>query len=449
MEDKGYYQVRLESAEATVLPILAERFAVVDLPRQADGFFGMNHAYADEEMVKVSHDIGLSWFRDWSLKWHQVEPAQGEFDFAPFDFQIDRVLQEKLNVIGLLPFPATRWSTTAPAEMLSPGELGEQSWAAYMPRDLEEYAHYVRTTVRHYAGRVRIWEILNEPLYTGYALPTRFGYHVPDYVKLLKVAYQAVKEVQPDAVVIGGIAGEPETFTKEFIAAGGLEWVDMLNIHIYPVFQLPEIYVPRMEGLNAQVRAAGKSLPIAYTEGSYYGDDDLPFVPFHPGDMLMKPLESELECACYQTRFNLILLAQHTQFFIYHAGTGGALNNPAVGGIFFEWDSAPRKMAITQSVMSALFAADTKPIGSVWEQVRSYAFHSRGRTVVAVWDEEERGATLHPRAGARVLNLAGTTVKETSITLDGAPYYVLLEGSCHSNSSRSGWAGGCRRSPDR
>ena len=183
-----------------------------------------------------------------------------------------------------------------------------------------------------------------------------------------------------------------------------------------------------MEGLNARVHAAGESLPISFTEGSYYGDDDLPFVPFHPGDMLMKPLDSELECACYQTRFDLILLAQNVQFFIYHAGTGGALNNPAVGGIFFEWDSAPRKMAITQSVMSALFAADTVPIGSVWEQVRSFAFHSRGRTVVAVWDEEERGLTLHPQAGARVLNVAGTTVRETSVTLGGAPYYVVLEG---------------------
>jgi hypothetical protein len=429
VRDKGYYQLRLEAPGATVLPLLAERFAVIDFPRAADGYFGMNHAYSDEETVKLSRDIGLSWFRDWSLKWHQVEPEKGTFDFAPMDFQIERVRRQRLDVIGLLPFPSSKWASTAPPDATSSHDMRENAWAAYMPRDLDEFADYVRATVRHYKGRIHIWEILNEPLYTGYALPRRNGYTVEDYVSVLKTAYQTIKGVQPEATVIGGIAADPETLASEFIGAGGLDWVDMLNIHIYPVFQLPEAYLPRLAELNARMQEAGKAKPLAYTEGSYYGDDDLPFLPYRAGDNLMQPLESELECASYQARFDLILLAQNTKFVIYHAGSGGALNSPAVGGVFFEWDGAPRKMAITQSVMSHLFGRDTTYLGSVWDKARSFAFHSRGRTIVAVWDEQEQGLAVTAPAGPQVLNLAGGTVKEKRIALGETPYYLVFDGS--------------------
>jgi hypothetical protein len=155
----------------------------------------------------------------------------------------------------------------------------------------------------------------------------------------------------------------------------------------------------------------------------------LPFLPYRAGDNLMQPLESELECASYQARFDLILLAQNTKFVIYHAGSGGALNSPAVGGIFFEWDGAPRKMAITQSVMSHLFGRDTTYLGSVWDKGRSFAFHSRGRTIVAVWDEQEQGLAVTAPAGPQVLNLAGGTVKEKRIALGETPYYLIFDGS--------------------
>ena len=168
----------------------------------------MNHAYPPMEMLRVSKRLGLTWFRDWSLKWHQVEPEKGRFDFTAADFQIGRVLEEGLNVLGLLPFRVERLGVhRAGLEMRSQSYPATRARTGWLPRDLDEYADYVRRTVEHYRGRVHVWEILNEPIYTGLRAARRLGYTLADYVKLLKVAYQAVKEVQPDAVVIGGIAG--------------------------------------------------------------------------------------------------------------------------------------------------------------------------------------------------------------------------------------------------
>ena len=428
VHDKGFYRFRLAADSGAVLPINAERFAVIEPAADPDGVFGMNHAYADPELLRLSKEIGLAWFRDWSLKWHQVEPQKGRFDFSVTDFHIDRVREAGLNALALLPFPSSEWSSSAPPEVKANLDMGEYTRLAYKPRDLSEFAGYVRATVSHYKDRVHVWEILNEPLTTGYSVPRSAGHTVEDYVALLKTAYQAVKEVDPDAFVIGGIAADPETLAKEFIAASGLDWLDGINIHIYPVFRLPESYLRGLENLNEMMREAGKPRPIYFTEGAYYGDDDLPFKPYAAGDQLMKPLDSEKECASYQARLDVIMLSQNVRMIIYHAGTSGQLNAPSVGGIFFEWDGAPRKMAITQSAMTSLLGADAQHIGSVWDHVRSFAFHSRGRTVVAAWDEKFQRLALTPqRGGPRILDLAGATVTGKNIPLAGTPYYLVFD----------------------
>jgi hypothetical protein len=428
VRDKGFYRLRLAADSAAVLSLNAERFAVIEPAPDHTGIFGMNHAYADPQLLRISKEIGLTWFRDWSLKWQQVEPEKGRFDFAMTDFQLNRVLDAGLNLDGLLPFPSSEWSTTAPPDAKRSGDLGEHAIVAYKPRDLSEFSDYVRAVVARYKGRVHTWEILNEPLYTGYALPLSTGHTIEDYVALLRTAYQAIKQEDQGAFVIGGIASDAETLAVELIAAGGLSWLDGINIHIYPVFSPPERYLSGLQRLNALMRETGRPKPIYYTEGAYYGDDDLPFAPFEAGDVLMRPLDSELECASYLARLDAILLSQNVRMIIYHAGVAGALNQPSVGGIFFEWDGAPRKMAVSLSVTNALLGLDVQFIGSVSDRLRSFAFHSRGRTVVVAWDEKFQRLALTPRGPSpRLLDISGATVTATSIPLGGTPYYLVFD----------------------
>ena len=401
----------------------------------------MNHAYCQQELLGLSREIGLTWFRDWSLKWDEVEPRKGEFTFEETDYQIERVLREGLNVLALLPFPSAGWSSAAPEGFESSAGLPDPA-VAYRPRDPGEFADYAREVVRRYSDRVRVWEILNEPLYTGYALPRQAGHTAEDYVALLRAAYAAIKEVDPQALVVGGIAADPTTLLEEFIAAGGLEWLDAYNIHIYPVLQHPERYLAELERMNQMLREAGRTVPIWFTEGAYYGDDDLATEPYQPGDPLLRPLESELLCASYQARLNMILLSQNVRRIIYHAGAVGPLNDDYPGGIFFTWDGAPRKMVAAQAAMSRLLGPDTECVGSLWERPRSFAFRSRGRTVVGLWDEEGEGRTLETAAAApvQVLDLVGAQVEEARVMLGETPYYVVVEGAPGLEELRS-WVG--------
>ena len=423
----GFYRLSLSADDAATIPPSSERFAVIRPYADRDSLFGMNHAYPWSSLNRLSKKIGLTWFRDWSLKWQHVEPEKGRFDFTEADYQIDRVLADGLNVIGLLPFPSSEWSSSAPEDVPVGGWPGVPFRGAYMPRDLSEFGDYVRATVQHYAGRVRVWEILNEPIYTVYALPREHGYTVADYVRLLEVAYRAVKEADPEAFVVGGIAGYPDALAREFVAAGGLQWVDAVNIHTYPGVALPEGLEPGLRELLAAMDAQGGRKPLWDTEGAYYADDDPPTIPFKPFDI--PALDSEEECAAYLVRLDLVLFANGVAKFIYHSGTCGSLNGEDLASIFFEWDGAPRKMLATQAALAALLGPDTISLGGLRERPRVYAFRSRGRTVVALWDEDGGKWQLTAGREGRLLDIQGNEVASRKALVAETPCYLVFDGA--------------------
>jgi hypothetical protein len=445
VRQKGFYRLHLhcDIVEQTASLTRPIRFAIIEPYTESDSLFGMNHAYPWPHLLDLSKQIGLCWFRDWSLKWQDVEQEKGKFKFTEADYQINRVLERGLNVLPLLPFPSSNWSSSAETEVkLTESYPGNRERMAYMPRDLEEFAAYVRATVKHYQERLRVWEILNEPIYTDYALPRQKGYKVEDYVRLLQVAYRAVKEIDPDALVIGGIAGGATTYTKEFIEAGGLHWVDALNLHIYPGLTAPEEYEKSLRQLRERMRSAGEDKPIWFTEGAYYADDDMPFEP-HSSTWL-KPLDSEVEAAEWQVKLNTLLLAYRVEKIIYHSGTPGNLNNESLSGIFFEWAGAPRKMLVTQVAMANLLSARVTSLGSVEasEGVKAYGFETDGQTVIVAWLEEDLPAAQGTaQAGAeqreisltgkswRAVDLQGNDLKSDSVTLTERPVYFVAKGT--------------------
>jgi len=426
---KGFYRLhlQLDGRPALTRPV---RFAIIDPYDKRDSLFGMNHAYPWPHLLELSKDIGLRWFRDWSLKWHDVEPEKGKFDFTEADQQIDRVLQHDLNVLPLLPFPSSNWSSSAGPDVESGDRYpASRERIAYMPGNMDDFANYVRRTIEYYRDRLHVWEIMNEPVYTDYSLPKEKGYGVEDYVNLLRVAYRAVKDADPEAFVIGGIAGGPDLYTRDFIELGGLQWVDALNLHTYPGLIMPEYYEEPMRQLQERMSAAGFNKPIWFTEGAYYADDDLPYEPY-TGNWL-KILDNEIEAAEWQIKFNVILMTYGVEKFIYHSGTPGSLNNESLSGIFFEWGGAPRKMAVTQAALSNLLPPPVKSLGPVDapETVKAYGFEAGGKNVIIAWVEDGSDPVKIPLAGKpwRVVDIQGNSIETEELILAERPIYLVAD----------------------
>ena len=174
------------------------------------------------------------------------------------------------------------------------------------------------------------------------------------------------------------------------------------------------------------MRSAGADKPIWFTEGAYYADDDMPFEPY---SSWLKPLDSELEAAEYQVKFNTILLAYGVEKIIYHSGTPGSINNESLSGIFFEWGGAPRKMLVTQAAMSNMLSPNMKSLGKLEapESVNAYGFGADDQTVIVAWIKEDTEPREISLAGKpwRAVDFLGNELETDVITLTERPVYIV------------------------
>jgi len=179
------------------------------------------------------------------------------------------------------------------------------------------------------------------------------------------------------------------------------------------------------------MRSAGGDKPIWFTEGAYYADDDMPYEPYD--STWLKPVDSEIEAAEWQVKFNTLLLCYGAEKIIYHSGTPGSLNNDSLSGIFFEWAGMPRKMLVTQSAMSNMLLPPLKSLGPLKgpEMIRAYGFETDGRTVIVAWAEEsaeQRDISLTGK-GWQAVDLQGNELKVDNVTLSERPVYFVAKGT--------------------
>lgn len=428
----GFYRIHWRPGDGLPQSL---RASVISPFSEGDTRFGMNHAFPWQFLLELSHAAGIGWWRDWSTQWRLVQgSAEAPFDFRIPDAQIDRVLAAGGKVAALLPFPSAPWSTAADrtrieSETRGNDYLQRRLLVAQKPRDLNEFARYVQASVAHLRGRVDVIEILNEPIYTSYALPRDYGYTTADYIELLRTAYQAAKAANPDCIVVGGIAAPPDhQFVREFIDQGGLEWCDVMNLHMYPHRGDPITYEKAFRDCRERMVAAGRPHDVWMTEIGCYADDDPAFRPFRVGDSSMNRAlrPNELRGAADLVKFAAVLGSGNVTKIFYHAGTCGALNEDTAGNVFFEYGGAPRKMFAAQAALSRMLPADARFIRKWSDPPGLHAFEfgsPRGKTVIA-WTTGKQEVAYPLPAGWTAYDLMGNRVEAGTVAIGSIPVYL-------------------------
>lgn len=92
---------------------------------------------------------------------------------------------------------------------------------------------FVRSVVAQAAGRIKYWELWNEPAIPGYWDGTP-----EQLVEQSRIGYQTIKELQPDAVVLSPsftemVEPRGRAFIQAYTQAGGLQWCDGIAFHGY------------------------------------------------------------------------------------------------------------------------------------------------------------------------------------------------------------------------
>ncbi|MGD0536718.1 MAG: carbohydrate binding domain-containing protein [Verrucomicrobiota bacterium] len=412
------------------------RCAVVT-DEQLDSPFGFNHVYPWDFLVERAGKAGIHWWRDWSAQWQLVEPEPGQFDFRRSDEQINRVLSRANGRVDvLLPFPSAAWSTSARPEAVAKAagdnrELRTRLPLAYAPRNLADFGHFAAEVVRHYP-RHAVFQVLNEPVYTDYALPRQFGYTVDDYVRLLEVATRAMKAARPDCRIVGGLsAGVQAGWTRDFVTKGGLQFLDVFDFHIYDPAHPIAVDEASFSELENLMRAQGGPKPFWVTEWGCYADDDPACLPQTTGDETMNRCrwKSERAAAEHIVKFATVALAHGGEKFFFHAGTCGTINGPDSASVLFAYGGEPRKNFATVAAWARLVGAGEHAQKLAVEGLDAYVVrtpreNAGGNAVAIAWVD---GGTTRPMAlGSSVTgyDLMGNELPRGKVTLGETPIYL-------------------------
>jgi len=432
---KGYYRVRTRCAAGDGAESGRDlRLAIVPRQTEQDTILGINHAFATSGLIDLARKAGVTWYRDWTLKWQDIEPEPGQFHWEVGDTQLDRVLRQGVHVLPLLPpFPSAYWSTESPTTRPSRDYPAVRLPMAAAPKDPRKLADYVGKAVARYKDRIRGWEFLNEPIYTNYALPGKFiesyslkQYTPADYVGLLEQVAAAMHRSDPDCKVIGGLSSPPTLLNREAIEAGCLKHVDIFNLHMYPGTRAPEGFIPEMDTLLGLMDENGGRKPIWITEFSYYATDELPCQPFFEAEWSWaRLLDSERRCAEYTIRYFVIMLAHGAEKIFLHAGQNPGANQWDFTCCLFADEGAPRKALPALAVFTELMGPSPKCVGgkTFGQAAYCYAFETGKRSVLVYWttaDESARRVTL-PRAGVERLDIMGNVMPAGNASTSSAP----------------------------
>ena len=469
--DTGYFRANISwklSGQGVEIKAAKEnscllRLAVIKSYQGKDSIFGLNHAPVTAEMGHLARRAGCTWARDWSMKWEYLQPqADMDIKFEVSDPQVQRIEAVKMNVLPMLPpFPSSNWSSSAPDGVVD--QLKRKDWKSrikmsFSPRRPKILATFIEKVVTYYRDRIKVWDFINEPLYTVYSLPAQdqmdsimpgligANHSLEDYVSLLKLAYTAMKKADPTCQVIGGLGGRPDLLSRELFEYGAMDYMDIFNLHIYPGLRKPEVYISLMGELLKNMDCHNQRKPIWITEFAYYGADELPWQPFYnyKGWAAPRLLENEKQCADYLVRFSTIMLAHGVEKIFFHSGMGiSSQVNDSLAALGGSWmmghGGLPRKAYPALSVLANFLGTNPRFDAPLTKfsfgnydmdgNVFGYAFQCGKNAVLVAWAQEsERDHVkwlLESPSNTMVYNIMGSQINGNRIKLSESPVYFV------------------------
>lgn len=370
-------------------------------------FFGLHiHRAASGTAWPVS-PFGTWRLWDAAVDWASLEPSQGRWNFDRLDRLMALAEQhgvEPVLTLGITP----RWAASLPGRAFVYGPGGNS-----MPRDLTDWENYVRTVATRYRGRLRLYELWNEPTFDE--IDTTQGFFagsVHDMVTLARVAYGVIKGIDPAARLISpGFTDEGRRLSL-FLAAGGAAYTDVVAHHFYA--DVPELnggYVGHVRAVMAAQGVADR--PLWNTESGYWPQAAA------PGENPLTP-HTDAEIAAAIVRSQLVLAAQGVErsYFYSWERLVGSAQRRAAFDTARTWLSGARVVGCARrevDVLSPWVCRLDRGARSAW--VVWSARGPRPFTPPAAWQ-----ATHRQRLDGRIEPLAGT-----SLSLDAEPVLLLRD----------------------
>lgn len=215
------------------------------IPHTAGNPMGVNtflNEEADPENVERSLDMiadaGFGYIRQ-IFGWYEIEPEQdvyinvwGDSTWEKYDRIVDLAEERNIQIIARLEKPPA-WARA--------GQDRADEVPDGPPNDIDDWVEFIEQVATRYKGRITHYQIWNEPNLEGEW--GGFPIDPAGYVELLKVAHDAIKAIDPEAVILlAGLAPTDQRgpanlneflFLQGVYDAGGADYFDIATVMVY------------------------------------------------------------------------------------------------------------------------------------------------------------------------------------------------------------------------
>jgi len=410
---------------------------------EADPRFGAVETYHTPELADQT---GVGWTRI-IFYWSELQRT-GPADWNEFHqplARIDREVQGGREVVGML-VHTPQWATDGVAGAGVPRGL-------YLPTDdpANLWARFVRKTVGIYKGRVNRWIIWNEPDIPIDTYGAQWQGTIEDYYQLVKVAYVAAHEANPDVKIhLGGLTyWHNPAYLKQFLdvvkadptAASHGDYFDVVSAHLY--FK-PETTATIIGSIRANLKDASIDKPIWINETNAPPYDD----PTHAWVNPVFPVTQDMQASFLMQEFALAISEGVERIAVYKW-----IDQPPPQPGFDPYgllreNGDPRPAFAAYKVILKHYAGATASLHIEDGKVQEVVLARGGKTTRVVWSRlgdsvvmllpalapsatrvDQTGAetAIQPVLGYYVLTLGAATCPQGFGCFIGGPPLVIVE----------------------
>jgi hypothetical protein len=386
--------------------------AVTPFSMQGHSMMGPSdiHRRAVDRLV----DLGIGTMRD-ECAWTLVEGQPGDLQLPEeWNRNLDYSVSRGLDTLLILDYA---------------NPLYDDGLAPHTDEGRAAFARYAEFMARETRGRVRCFEVWNEPNTAGFWAPAA---NPQDYAALLRTVYPAVKRGNPDAVVVGcATAGIDTEFIRAVLDAGGHDSMDALSIHPYVTPAAPEAadIWNRMRAIRDMTAEYGPPLDIWVTEIGY---------PTAGANSVSEDQQANMIARTYLRSLTLPWLRTVFWYWFGPDGPDRELNEDNFGLLHHDWSPKPGFTAL-RTVIEHFASAEFERSLDVGEHIEVHVFSMPPSgefdhiTPLWTWGEVSH-LEVSSESEVGVINREGrrlTTTPRNSplwLDVDGEPLYLLTSG---------------------
>ncbi|MCX7918421.1 MAG: cellulase family glycosylhydrolase [bacterium] len=357
-------------------------------------------------------EAGIKLIRD-ELYWSNLEREKGKIIFPENYLQnVEITLAHGIEPLIILDYGNPNY---------------DNGRAPYTDEGREAFARYCTAVVSKFKGKIKYFEIWNEPNIPGFWKPEP---NPKDYFLLLKTVYQACKQANPNCVILAGAtSGVDLKFFEEVFKLGGLQYMDVLSLHPYTgVSPEGNDLVGKLIAARKLTEKYRKSLRIWITEIGY---------PTHTGpNGFTEQTQSDY---LVRTYFHSLASGYVDAVFWYWFGPDGpdeTYSEDRFGIIRSDWSPKPAYIAYKTMYEQINNVQYLGSIDSTNPAVVGYRFQNGNNLLTVLWSVKGRIPIGIKTRAKEIQIIAADGTQQTLTPLQNVVTFTLTESPIYIHSGK-------------